>query len=85
MEYRAQMIARQRETREREMGMDRQTMALHHAEQEIVRLQSLLNAVAQVAPHASHAIRAMAPGFDFEARGLEVIELQPQADRTLPS
>lgn len=85
MEYRAQMIARKRETRERETGMDMQTMALHHAEQEIVRLQSLLNAVAQVAPHASHAILEMAPGFDFEARGLEVIELQLQTHRTLPS
>lgn len=72
MEYRKQTIVHQREIREREAGMERQTMALHHAEQEIVRLQCLLDAAAQVAPRACTAVLAMAPDFDFEARGLEV-------------
>lgn len=72
MEYRSQMVAGQREIREREAGMDRQTMALHHAEQEVVRLQCLLDAAAHVAPSACKAVLAMAPKFDFAARGLEV-------------
>lgn len=72
MEYRHQMILRQQETREREAGQDRQTMALHHAEQEIVRLQCLLEAATKVAPHAIRAVLARAPDFDFSSRGLEV-------------
>lgn len=72
MEYRSQMIARQKETTEREGGMDRQTMALHHAEQEIVRLQCLLASAAEVAPHVCKAIHNVAPEFDFKERGLQV-------------
>lgn len=72
MEYRAQMIARQRETGEREGGMDRQAMALHHAEQEVVRLQCLLSSAAEVAPHICQAIHKVAPDFDFKDRGLQV-------------
>eukprot|EP00903_Cladosiphon_okamuranus_P007081 g6881.t1 len=71
MEYRAQMIARQRETGEREDSMDRQTMALHHAEQEVVRLQCLLASAAEVAPHICKAIHKVAPGFNFRDRGLQ--------------
>ncbi|CAM9874404.1 unnamed protein product [Ectocarpus sp. 13 AM-2016] len=71
MEYRSQMIIRQRETTEREDGMDRQTMALHHAEQEVVRLQSLLASAAEVAPQVCKAIHKVAPGFDFKERGLQ--------------
>lgn len=72
MEYRYQMVLRQKETRERELSIDKQSMALHHAEQEIVRLQSLLDAATRVAPHACKAVLAKAPDFDFSARGLEV-------------
>lgn len=72
MEYRSQMIIRQRETTEREDGMDRQTMALHHAEQEVVRLQSLLASAAEAAPQVCKAIHKVAPGFDFKERGLQV-------------
>lgn len=72
MEYRAQMIARQRETGEREGGIDRQSMALHHAEQEVVRLQCLLSSAAEVAPHICQAIHKVAPEFDFKDRGLQV-------------
>lgn len=72
MEYRSQMIMRQRETTEREDGMDRQTMALHHAEQEVVRLQCLLASAADVAPQVCQAIHKVAPGFDFKERGLQV-------------
>lgn len=72
MEYRAQMIARQRETGEREGGMDRQAMALHHAEQEVVRLQCLLTSAAEVAPHICKAIHKVAPEFNFKERGLQV-------------
>lgn len=72
MEYRAQMIARQRETGEREGGIDRQAMALHHAEQEVVRLQCLLSSAAEVAPHICKAIHKVAPEFDFKDRGLQV-------------
>lgn len=72
MEYRSQVISRQRETVEREAGMDRQTMALHHAEQEIVRLQCLLEAAAQAAPHVCKAVHKVAPSFDFQDRGLAV-------------
>ncbi|CAM9356602.1 unnamed protein product [Ectocarpus fasciculatus] len=71
MEYRSQMIMRQRETTEREDGMDRQTMALHHAEQEVVRLQCLLASAADVAPQVCQAIHKVAPGFDFKERGLQ--------------
>ncbi|CAM9767630.1 unnamed protein product [Ectocarpus sp. 12 AP-2014] len=71
MEYRSQMIIRQRETTEREDGMDRQTMALHHAEQEVVRLQSLLASAAEAAPQVCKAIHKVAPGFDFKERGLQ--------------
>lgn len=71
MEYRAQMIARQRETGEREGGMDRQAMALHHAEQEVVRLQCLLASAAEVAPHICKTIHKVAPDFDFKDRGLQ--------------
>lgn len=71
MDYRSQMIARQREILEREDGMDRQTMALHHAEQEVVRLQCLLASAAEAAPHICKAVHQMAPGFDFKERGLE--------------
>ena len=72
MDYRSQMIARQREILERDDGMDRQTMALRHAEQEVVRLQCLLASAAEAAPHICKAIHQMAPGFDFKERGLEV-------------
>lgn len=72
MEYRSQMIVRQQETNEREVGMDRQTMALHHAEQEIVRLQSLLACAAEAAPNICKAVHKAAPGFDFKERGLAV-------------
>lgn len=75
LEYRSQMIVRQKEKHEREIGMDKQTMALHHAEQEIVRLQCLLDVATQVAPHACKAVLDMCPEFDFSARGLEVGEL----------
>ncbi|CAM9356271.1 unnamed protein product [Scytosiphon promiscuus] len=71
MEYRSQMISRQKETTEREGGMDRQAMALHHAEQEIVRLQCLLASAAEVAPHVCKAIHNVAPHFDFKERGLQ--------------
>ncbi|CAN0229446.1 unnamed protein product, partial [Pylaiella littoralis] len=71
MEYRSQMIIRQRETSEREDGMDRQSMALHHAEQEIARLQCLLDSAAGVAPHICKAIHKVAPGFGFKERGLQ--------------
>ncbi|CAM9191270.1 unnamed protein product [Hapterophycus canaliculatus] len=71
MEYRSQMIARQKETSEREGGMDRQTMALHHAEQEVVRLQCLLASAAEVAPHICKAIHNVAPEFNFKERGLQ--------------
>lgn len=72
MEYRSQMIVRQRETTEREDGMDRQAMALHHTEQEVARLQCLLDSAAGVAPHICKAIHNVAPGFDFKERGLQV-------------
>lgn len=75
MEYRSQMIARQRETAERDGGMDRQAMALHHAEQEVVRLQCLLDSAAEVAPHICKAIHNVSPEFNFKERGLQVCDV----------
>lgn len=72
MGYRSQMIASQRDIQGREASLDRQTMALHHAEQEIVRLQSLLSSAADIAPHICKAIHKVAPDFNFQHRGLEV-------------
>lgn len=72
MDYRSQMIIRQKETQEQAAGMDRQTMALHHAEQEIVRLQSLLGTVAKIAPSVCKVVHKAAPDFDFLERGFTV-------------
>lgn len=72
MEYRSQVIVRQRETTEREDAMDRQAMSLHHAEQEVARLQCLLDSAAEVAPHICKAIHSVAPEFNFKDRGLQV-------------
>lgn len=72
MEYRSRMIVCQKEVHEHQISSERQTMALHNAEEEIVRLQSLLNAAASVAPIVHKAVLKAAPGFDFKDRGLEV-------------
>ncbi|CAN0222036.1 unnamed protein product, partial [Discosporangium mesarthrocarpum] len=71
MEYRSQMIVRQRETKEREASMDRQAMAQHHMEQEVLRMQSLLDAAATIAPHICEAVYKKSPDFKFENRGIE--------------
>lgn len=72
MEYRSRMIVCQKDVRESQISTDRQTMALHLAEEEIVRLQSLLSTAATVAPIVCKAVLKAAPGFDFKDRGFEV-------------
>lgn len=72
MEYRSRMIVCQKEIRERQISSERQTLALHNAEEEIVRLQSLLNTAASVSPLVHKAVLKAAPSFDFKDRGLEV-------------
>ena len=45
-------------------------MAMHHAEQEIIQMQSLVDCVAEVHPVVSKHIMGMQPNFNFKARGL---------------
>ncbi|CAM9702792.1 unnamed protein product, partial [Choristocarpus tenellus] len=84
LEYRSQMIVRQRETKEREVTMDKQSMTLHHLEQEVVRLQSLLDAAATLSPNICEVIYQMSPDFKFENRGIEPFsrERLEEAQRT---
>eukprot|EP00953_Heterococcus_sp_UTEX-ZZ885_P021257 11861-Heterococcus_DN1.PRE.1 len=70
MDYRRQAMARAREVRLSEANVAKVSMALHHAEQDVVRMQSLLDAAATISPPVLTAVLRMAPGFDFQERGL---------------
>eukprot|EP00611_Tribonema_gayanum_P009001 TRINITY_DN18702_c0_g1_i2.p1 TRINITY_DN18702_c0_g1~~TRINITY_DN18702_c0_g1_i2.p1 ORF type:complete len:851 (+),score=70.98 TRINITY_DN18702_c0_g1_i2:69-2621(+) len=70
MDYRRQALARTREVRQCEATAAQTTMALHHAEQDVMRIQSLLDAATTISPPVLNALRNMAPDFNFQERGL---------------
>jgi len=54
----------------RDAEIDKYKMAIHHAEQDVVRLQSLIDAAQQINPRVTNAILELQPNFNFKERGL---------------
>ncbi|CAM9479679.1 unnamed protein product [Chrysoparadoxa australica] len=69
-QYRNQTADKDKEIKEQAMIIEKLGMSIHHAEQDIIKVQSLLDICTRISPAVYGAVLKECPGFNFRDRGL---------------